>query len=338
MTPVTRIPRGAAAPPSIAVIDIGTNSVKLTVASVVGGRVVARHTAREATRLGRGLARSGRIDEASSRRTVLAVGRLARAARAHGAGTVVAVGTYALRAAKNGRAVARAITTKTGIEVRILSGTEEASMVLASVRSRIPRHARRLTVVDIGGGSAELVVARGEHTLFSRSVPLGAVRLTEQYLHHDPILPGEYARMVAAIDRVVSRLFVGLPNAGLASGRFVASGGTATTAACMAEGMGVTDERKISVRVLKEIETRCLAATIAQRRLFRGLLPDRADIIPAGLAVLLAFARHARKRSVGIVEGGVRDGVILALAEKASRSPSRTRSTARAKPAARKGR
>jgi exopolyphosphatase/guanosine-5'-triphosphate,3'-diphosphate pyrophosphatase len=336
MKPRARIARGTALP--IAVIDIGTNSVKLTVASVAGGRMVVHHTAREATRLGRGLARSGRIDAASARRTAAAVARLARSARAHGADRVVAVGTYALRAARNGRAVARAIATKTNIEVRVLTGTEEAAMVLASVRSRMPRHTRRLTVVDIGGGSAEMAVARGQHTLWSRSVPLGAVRLTEQYLHHDPIAPEEYARMTAVIDRVVSRLFRGLSDPDPASSHFVASGGTATTAASMAIAAGAADPGKVSVAVLRQLETRCLAATIAQRRHFPGLLPDRADIIPAGLAVLLCFARHARKRSVRIVEGGVRDGVILALAEKASRSQPQTRSRARTEKVARKGR
>jgi exopolyphosphatase / guanosine-5'-triphosphate,3'-diphosphate pyrophosphatase len=335
MSPRTQTPRDL--PRSIGVIDIGTNSVKLTVGSVVRGRVVARHTAREPTRLGRGLSRSGRIDERVAGRTATAVKRLAVIARTFGAEEVIAAGTYAFRAARNGRAVARDIARVAGVEVRILSGAEEAAMVVASARSRISHPRRHLMVMDIGGGSVELIVTRGARTLLARSVPLGAVSLTERHLRRDPIDPVEYAQMTAAIEHTVSGLFAGLPKLSPASVDLVASGGAATTAAGVAHGEYVPDAT-VSLSALYRLEARCLETTIAERKLFRGLPPDRADIMPAGLAVLVAFVRHARKRSVRIVEGGVRDGVILDRAQRARRSPRRTRPTARAKQAARKAR
>lgn len=320
------------------VIDIGTNSVKLAVGDAANGRVFYSYAAREPTRLGRGLSSSGVISAAAVHSTADAVARLAEAARDHGATEVVAVGTYALRAARNGRAAARTIERRASVSVRILSGAEEAAMVLRSVRARLPRPRRHVVVVDIGGGSAELIVARGARTLFAHSVPLGAVRLTERYLTHDPVAPAEYLQLNDYIDGVTSALFARAPRLDPATTDLVVSGGTATTAAAMlglrADGAGSA----VSLAALWRLETRCLTATTAGRRRFRGLVPDRADIIPAGLATLISFVRHAGKRSVRVIEGGVRDGVMLEMSERARRSPRRSGTRVRAKAGAPKAR
>jgi exopolyphosphatase/guanosine-5'-triphosphate,3'-diphosphate pyrophosphatase len=337
MSPRARSSRRAT-PHTIGVIDIGTNSVKLAVGYAANGRVFCIYTGREPTRIGRGLGSSGMISAQAVRRTAEAVSRLADDARRHGAVDVIAVGTYALRAARNGRIAARAIERRAGIRARILSGAEEAAMVLRSVRARIRHPRRHLVVIDIGGGSAELIIARGERTLFARSVPLGAVRLTERYLTHDPISPDEYAQLNRHIEAATSALFARVPRLNPATTNLVVSGGTATTAAAMLGLKPDGDGCTISLAALRKLEVRCLASTVAQRRRFRGLLPDRADIIPAGLAVLLVFVRQAGKRSVRVIEGGVRDGVMLEAAERGPRSPRRSETTARAKAAARKGR
>jgi exopolyphosphatase/guanosine-5'-triphosphate,3'-diphosphate pyrophosphatase len=181
-------------------------------------------------------------------------------------------------------------------------------------------------------------VARGSRTVLVRSVPLGAVVLTERFLHHDPIDSLEYERMRAAIDAVIAPLFRRLPRFEPAAIDLVVAGGAATTAAAMAGARPGRSVYSLSVRVLQELESTCLGATIEQRRKLPGMQPDRADIMPAGLAVLLAFTHHARKRSVRVMTGGWREGVILELARKAPRSRPRTRSTARTKAAARRGR
>jgi exopolyphosphatase/guanosine-5'-triphosphate,3'-diphosphate pyrophosphatase len=327
-----------AAPRLFGVIDIGTNSVKLAVGHAADGRVSYSYTTREPTRLGRGLSSSGVISAEATRRTAVAVVRLANEARDQGATEVVAVGTYALRAARNGRTAARAISKRARLPVRILTGAQEAAMVLRSVQSRTARRSRALIVVDIGGGSAELIVARGTRTVFARSVPLGAVRLTERYLAHDPITSDEYGQLNDYIDAVISALFARAPRLDRASTDLVVSGGTATTAAAMmglrADGAGSA----IPLAALRKLETRCLKTTIAGRRRFRGLLSDRADIIPAGLAVLLSFVRHAGKRSVRVIEGGVRDGVMLEMAERARPARQRSGTTVRARAGARKAR
>lgn len=333
MTARAQSPRPST-PRTIGVIDIGTNSVKLAVGHTANGRVVYTYSGREPTRIGRGLSSSGMISRDSIQRTAAAVSRLAADARRHGAVEIAAVGTYAFRAARNGRKAAQAISRHAGVPVQILTGSKEAAMVVRSVQARL-RPRRDLMVLDIGGGSAELIVTRGQLPVLARSVPLGAVRLTETFLHHDPIAPDEYLRMNEHVERAVMRLFTRV------SARdfdLVVSGGTATTAASVL-GFPASDKGSaVSVALLRKLEVRCLSSTIAQRKRFRGLPPDRADIMPAGLAVLLVFAHHARKRSLRLIEGGVRDGVMLAMAERASRSRRRNATTARSRAAARKGR
>ncbi|HET6462966.1 MAG TPA: hypothetical protein VFH33_04130 [Candidatus Krumholzibacteria bacterium] len=321
-------------PRTIGVIDIGTNSVKLAVGYVSNGRVVYTYTARQPTRIGKGLTSTGKIDTNVLRYTVRAVSRFAIDARRRGAVEVTAVGTFALRTATNGKAAARAISASAGVPVKILTGSEEASMVVRSVQARL-RPRRDLMVLDIGGGSAELIVTRGQRAVLARSVPLGAVRLTEQFLHHDPIAPDEYLRMNEHIERAVMRLFTRVDARDF---DLVVSGGTATTALSML-GLGSSDRgSSVKVAMLSELEARCVGSTVAERKLFPGLPPDRADIMPAGLAVLLVFAHHARKRSLRLIEGGVRDGVMLEMAEKAPRSRRQSGTTARSQAAARKGR
>jgi len=322
------------APRLVGVIDIGTNSVKLAVGYVAKGRVVYTYVQREPTRLGRGLAASGKLDVNVLRYTVRAVMRLVIDAQRNGASDMIAVGTYAFRAASNGEGAARGIARVSGVPVKILTGAEEATMVLRSVQARL-RTKRDLMVLDIGGGSAELIVTRGQRTPLVRSVPLGAVRLTEKFLANDPVTTDEYLRLNEEIERVVAGM---LKNVRVRDLQLVVSGGTATTAASMLELRSDGGGSTVSVSQLRALELRCLRSTTAQRKNFHGLPPDRADIITAGLAVLLTVASYTGKRSIRLIEGGVRDGVMLSVAEKASRSRRRNTTTARPKAAARKAR
>jgi len=328
-------------PRVIGVVDIGTNSVKLVVGHASGGGVVTTHFSRETTRLGAGLAGSGRISTRAAARTARAVRRLIAAARAHGAHEVVAIGTFAFRSAENGRDVARAIARVARTPVRVLSGKEEATLALASVRARLERPKRYVFVIDVGGGSVEFVVARGAAVRVARSAPIGALRLTERHLHSDPIAPAEYLAMKREIDRTVARLFAGVASVSPGSVDLVASGGSATTALAMLHGGPVRAPRgytRVSLAGLRRLEDVCARSTLAQRKRLRGLPSDRADIIPAGLAVIISFVRRARKRSLIVSDGGVREGVILSHSKSSSRSPRRNAARDRSTRAGRRDR
>jgi exopolyphosphatase/guanosine-5'-triphosphate,3'-diphosphate pyrophosphatase len=344
MSPTERGRRTAGRPDPhrpIGVIDVGTNSVKLVVGRATRAGVETLHFARATTRLGEGLSRGRRITPAAAARTAAAVRAMEKEARKHGAAEVIAVGTWALRTAANGRAVAKAIGAGAGLPVRVLTGREEATLAYAAACARLPHPKPRTFLLDIGGGSAEFVAARAGVVHLARSVPLGALRLTETHLGADPVTAAQHAALRRAIDRAVSRLLARVGPFDPRAVDFVASGGAVTTALDMTRGRVGAHRRpdgRVTLAQLRRLESLCLGMTIAQRRSIPGLPADRADIILAGLSVAISFLEHARKRALVINGGGLREGIILALSESGARSRSRTRARARSRGAARKSR
>ncbi len=298
----------------VAVLDIGTNSLKLLVGTTDGRRVHSLHFARVTTRLGEGLHAHGRISNEAAQRTVRAIRRLALEARHHGAETVNALGTDAFRAAQNGGAVARRIEKSTGIPVRILTGREEAEFAFLSARSCLAHPRPATFLLDVGGGSAQFVAARGRRIVGAHSMPLGALRLSEKHLHHDPIDPADYRslqREIVTRLRPVTQRYRNLaPRAAL-----VAAGGSATTALAMVSRGRKRTARggRITLSQVRQLERICLDRTAAERRQLPGLPADRADIIPAGIAVVLCVMLATRKRAVHVTGGGIREGAILII-------------------------
>jgi len=312
--------RGTA--PVLAVLDIGTNSLKLLVGTSDGTRVHTRHFARITTRLGEGLLGSGRISGEAAARTSRALRTLASQARRHGAQSIQGVATYALRTADNGREVARRIAHESGVDVRVLTGREEAMLAYLSARSRLRRRYPATFMLDVGGGSAQFVAVRGTRIAGSHSLALGALRLTERHLHHDPITPGEYDALNHDVARTVRRATDRY--APLAShAALVLVGGSATTALAMSRrGRGHDGDGVLRIGTLRGLERECLRRTTAQRARLPGLPADRAAIMPAGIAVLLHFMEATHRRVAHVTGGGVREGVLLTMAGRESgRSP-----------------
>jgi exopolyphosphatase/guanosine-5'-triphosphate,3'-diphosphate pyrophosphatase len=300
----------------IAVIDIGTNSTKLTVGIVRNQRVSVVAFARRPSRLGERLAHTGRISKTAAERTARDVRALGSLARSHGADVVVSVGTYAFRSAKNGRAVARAMARRSGVPIRVLTGREEATLAYLSALALVERPKRVTFLIDVGGGSTEFVVARRGRIASARSLPLGALRLTERHLHSDPIPPRERRTLEREIESAVARVTKPFRRTRAADADFFASGGSVTTALAMLtprRGSSRATPARVSRRDLTALAEACYSRTLAQRKRLPGLPADRADIIPAGLSVVLAFMRQTGKRTLKVSAGGVREGAILVL-------------------------
>ncbi len=308
--------RRAVRPRRIGVIDIGTNSTKLSVGVVRDQRVATLFFARRPSRLGERLTHTGRIADDAAARTARDVRSLSLLARAHGAEVIVAVGTYALREAKNGEAIARRIARRSGVPVRVLTGHEEATLAYLSVLTRLRRPKPYTFLVDVGGGSVEFVAAYRGRVARAHSLPLGALRLSERYLRSDPVAPRERRALEKHVDAAVARVTAPFGRVRASHVDLVASGGTATTALAMLfprRRSARAATTAVSRRALEELAEACFARTIAQRKRLRGLPADRADILPAGLAVVLAFLRRTRKRALAVSDGGVREGVTVML-------------------------
>jgi len=297
---------------TIAMIDIGTNSAKMWVARVgTDGSVRPVHFARATPRIGRAMTSTGKVSKAGIDSVVRVLREFVREAQIHRAERILAFSTFALRRARNASAVVSAVERRSGVRIRILTGREEARFAYLSAERAVVRRKPYTMVIDVGGGSTECTLARSRAILSARSFAMGALHLTERYLHSDPVTPEEYRTMTRRVRTVVSRAVAALPDLEPSQVELVISGGSATTASSMAHGRRAGTLR---LNELRELEATCLRLTVAERRRIRGLPADRADIILAGIAIVVAFMEAVRKRVVRVNDGGVREGALIHLA------------------------
>jgi exopolyphosphatase / guanosine-5'-triphosphate,3'-diphosphate pyrophosphatase len=270
----------------IAVVDIGTNSTRLLVAEVDGGAL--SELARESivTRLGEGVDATGRLGDEPQARVFAALDSYAPAIE--GATVRTAVMTSAVRDAANGAEFAAVVRERYGLEAATLSGDEEARLTaLGATATR--EGSDPVVVIDIGGGSTELVVSAGEELVFHVSTQVGVVRHSERHLHSDPPEPGELQALAedarAAIEAAVPAEVRSRPVAA------IGVGGTATQLASVDLGLAVHDRDRVEGHAvsrsrLEELRDRLAALPLAERREVRGLDPARAPTIVAGAVVL----------------------------------------------------
>jgi exopolyphosphatase/guanosine-5'-triphosphate,3'-diphosphate pyrophosphatase len=274
----------------VAAADIGTNSTRLLVADVgTDGSVAEIERLLEITRLGEGVDASGTLAEVPMGRVIDTLERYAERARALSPERMLAVATSAVRDAAN-RDDFLARVADSGFEPRLLSGEEEAATTFAGVCSRAPGgepvSADGTLIVDVGGGSTELVLGAASGVAWSRSLQAGCVRMTERALGEDVVGDSE----LAACARAVSALLEVVPDDVVeATRRAVAVAGTATTIAAMQHGSYDADAvhgAGITRKATRALEARLAAMPLAQRREVPGLEPARAPVIVAGLVVL----------------------------------------------------
>lgn len=292
-----------------AVIDVGTNSVKVLVAD--GGRDLLR--ALETTRLGEGLAGSGVLSPAAMERTAAAVSGFAARARELGAGTVTVVGTAACRRAGNTAELATRIEQECGLGLTVLTGEQEASLSFTGALRRLPRIAGNTLVVDIGGGSTELTVGVDEPHR-AASIPVGAVTATESDLTTDPPRPEDLTNVIGAVQDELEELGRLHPEM-LTASRVVGIAGTIVTVAAVEIGQAVFDEEALHGFVLTREAAEDVFRTLATESLEDrvrnpGLPRERADIIVAGCCILVGVMRRLQLQEITVSTGSLRDGVI----------------------------
>ncbi len=300
-----------------ATIDIGTNSVLLLVAELeADGSVRVFEDRTEVTRLGRGLGKSGEISSESARRTIDTLRRYKQLCDENNASCVAAVGTAALRKASNAAEFSRRVREELGIEIEVISSEREAEL---TYRGSARDFGSSIAVMDIGGGSTELIARRrdphGELPgLNMVSLPIGSVSLTEAWLHSDPTSHEELHNLRAAIHAVleenVDPSMFSRPN-DLA---FVATAGTATTLMSMHLKLRrykpeAVHGAKLKISDLRDIIDEILPRTVEERKLIPGLMPERADVILAGAELLHDAMSYLGYAEVTISDRGVKWGL-----------------------------
>jgi exopolyphosphatase/guanosine-5'-triphosphate,3'-diphosphate pyrophosphatase len=301
-----------------AVVDIGTNSTRLFVAEVSGGRVdevLERRT--EITRLGAGVDADGRLGDEAMERVFAVLNEYARLVGSYDVSDAVAVLTSAVRDAANGSEFADAVRERWGFEPHVLSGDEEARLTfLGATSERDPAEETPTLVIDIGGGSTELVIGRGHEMRYHISNQAGVVRQTERHLHSDPPTDGECEALAADVREILG---AGVPDEWRrAVARAIAVAGTATSMASISQELEPYDPDKVegyvvSVSECRSIRDRLAALTVAERRQVRGLHPDRAPTIVAGAIILLETLALFGLDEVEVSEHDILRGAALGL-------------------------
>jgi exopolyphosphatase/guanosine-5'-triphosphate,3'-diphosphate pyrophosphatase len=302
----------------VAVADIGSNSTRLLIADVENGRVVDELEHRSiVTRLGAGVDSNGALSDEGIQRVYETLDQYAASLEQHGAEKRIAVLTSAVRDAANGAEFAKSVRKRYGFEPHVLSGDDEAQLTfLGATSERDPEDRTPTLVVDIGGGSTELVTGAGRRADFHVSTQAGVVRQTERHLHHDPPLPEELG---ALSDEVRNIVVGGVPDSKRSAiRRGIGVAGTATQLASIAQGLEPYDPHKVHGYVLsaneaREILGRLAAVGLEERKETRGLDPARAPTIVAGVEILLVVLALFGLSEMEVSEHDILRGAALGL-------------------------
>lgn len=307
-------------PSAIAAIDIGTNSVHMIVARGLPPAFEVITREKVAVRLGEGGGDMKRLGDAAMERGIRTLSHMKRVADAHDA-TVCAVATSAVREADNGEEFVRRAAEEAGIEIRVISGVEEARLIHLGASQALPLADKRSLLIDIGGGSTEVVLADHVEELFTRSFKLGAVRLTNRFFAGGSHRRSDIEQCTAFVRSTVAPARKDVR--ALGHDMAVVSSGTAETLAHMAAAArsgpdplslnGFTFDRDELARVTAALID---APDAASRATLPGMDPGRADIILAGALILGALADAFRIREFTFSEYALREGVLLDAARR----------------------
>lgn len=296
-------------------IDIGTNSIKLLVASVDEEgvlEVVSREKA--PVRLGSGTLKTGRLSAEAIEAGVSAVVQFQRSVEAQGAELARAVATCAVREAANSERFLAAVRERTGVEVDVISGEEEARLIHLAARSEFSSRLDPIFVVDIGGGSTEFIVSDGPRVLLTESLPLGPVRLAD-LVRDDPPSAGDLKRVKKAIRAVARRAAGAVCRTGFKT--CVGSAGTIQSLSLVHEAVILGREpipsghRTLTRSGLKKVNRILRETTQKEKLRVPGLDPRRRDIAVPGGILLAWILKRTGADSIVVGERGLREGILL---------------------------
>lgn len=298
----------------IAAIDIGTNSVHMVIVHVGEHRIfeiVDRE--KEMVQLGKGSLMRGRLTEESIQRGLAALKSFRAIADSHRVDTIICTATSAVRESSNGKEFVRLVKQETGIDIRILSGTEEARMITLAVRDVIDLKDQRALIVDIGGGSMEMIVADARNIYLATSIKSGVIRLTERFMKSDPpsgkelkVLKKWLGKKLDPLSRKIQDLSpdiaIGTSGTMLAIGELVYQNRKGKKSKSSREMMTIDE--------VEELNELLQASSLDQRLRIQGMDPKRADQIVAGGALVEMMMEKCRVNEMTLCDRALREGLI----------------------------
>ena len=297
----------------LAAIDVGTNSIHMIVVETErhGYRVIDKE--KEMVQLGRGSLGGEPLTPAAIRRGVAATKKMVEIAHRWSVNEVIAVATSAVREARNRKAFTREVEKSSGIKLRVISGEEEADLIFRAVRNAIDFQNGTALCIDVGGGSVEIIVGTDKEVFFTRSEPLGALRLTQEYLKSDPPSTKELERCRNHVRKTFKKFLPHVRSLG-----FDFCIGTSGTILALAElaaeaggnGSAASDLRWLSQSRVEELIVQLSSIPMAERVSRFKLDEKRAETIVAGAVVLDEFLRALKVRRMRACSAALREGIV----------------------------
>jgi exopolyphosphatase / guanosine-5'-triphosphate,3'-diphosphate pyrophosphatase len=295
-----------------AVLDVGTNSVKFHVGErAPDGEWTTVVDRAEITRLGEGLDETGRLGREPIERTAAAIAGMVEEARRDGVESIAAVGTAGLRIAPNRDELIDAVRERTGVEIEVIAGEEEARLAYLAATSGLPQAHGSLAVFDTGGGSSQFTFGDGRHIDEQFSVDVGAARFTERFGLDDVVTEEQLADALDAISRDLGRLD-GRPR----PDTLVGLGGAVTNLAAVKHGLSTYDPERVQgteldlAEIDRQIEL-YRTSTADERRDIPGLQPKRAEVILAGACIVRTVVTKLDRDSFVVSDRGLRHGLLV---------------------------
>jgi len=304
----------------VAAVDIGTNTIRLLVVSGNKQNWEILHQAMNTSRLGQGMRSengSAMLQREAMDRSLDVVVDYAKQAQAMQVDDIRLVATSAVREAENGREFTSEVFQKTGIQTEVVSGEKEAELSLKGVGMTVDDR-EGILVLDIGGGSTEFILSKSGKISKAKSIPVGAVVMTEKYLHSDQPQSSELNAMRAFIQKKLEPIFKEFGNAV----PLVGTAGTITTIGAVYLEMERYDYQKINGltlhrKYIKSILKRFTSVPLIERRNIVGLEPKRADIITAGTEILMMVINVFSYTNMLVSDFGLREGIIAEMLDNA---------------------
>jgi exopolyphosphatase/guanosine-5'-triphosphate,3'-diphosphate pyrophosphatase len=296
-----------------AAIDIGSNTLRMLIGRSVDGQVVTHKIYRQVTRLSGDFCDKKGLAQASMQRALDALTLFSKSAQQEQVGAIKAVATEAVRRAPNRNDFINRVKQETGIDIEVIDGNREAVLTTSGVLSVVKPLPTKAIIMDIGGGSTELVCLNNGQVMFQHSYPLGVVRLCEEA--HD-----EFQRQ-SIIENVFTEFRKQLETRNLFTHDYclIGTAGTVTTLAAMHLELGNYNQSLINNHVLplswlEMTQEKLLALSPVQRENIIGMEQGRGDLIPHGISIILAFCRTMSQGNLKVSDSGLLEGLLMEMA------------------------
>lgn len=309
-----------------AAIDVGSNTIRMLIGTFHDNEFSRILTGQKITRLAQGIRETGSLAKGNMERSLSVMKDFSKTMARHGASYVRAVGTSALRDAQNSGEFINMVLHETGIQIDVISGTEEAMLTARGVLCGFKNLTGSYLIIDIGGGSTEWIIQNEEDpsgNLLCGTLPIGVVNLHENFIKTDPPAKEDITALTDSINALFISGIRGVVNSFTGIDRLIGTGGTITTLAAIDLGLREYDHEMVHghcmpFQRLNELKSKLLCLSLKERKNIAGVEPERADLIIPGILLTIRLLEFFGFREITVSDFGLLEGIIKGASDEKS--------------------